>query len=114
TAEKNSLKLFSFSNPCSVQLSKCGCSELSQKGWHSPTNLWQGDHRAAMLPGAVHAFDQRTSQHQLIMQTRHHLCPAFGLLWSPKPRLLPKQHLLVEQEAMLVGVAQARGGREFT
>src|SRR5438132_4816369 len=84
-------------------------TQLSQKGWHSPTNLCQGDHRAAMLPGAVHAFDQRTSQHQLIMYTGHHLGPAFGLLWGAKARLIPKQHLLVQPEAMLVGVAQAIG-----
>src|SRR5438128_1001680 len=88
-------------------------TQLSQKGWHSPTNLWQGDHRAAMLPGAVHAFDQRTSQHQLIMHTRHHLGEAVGLLWGPQARLIPKQNLLVQPEAMLVGVAQAIGRTDF-
>src|SRR5438105_14556221 len=70
--------------------------QLSQKGRHSPTNLWQGDHRAAMLPGAVHAFDQRTSQHQLIMDTGHHLGEAVGLLWGAQARLIPEQHLLVQ------------------
>src|SRR5947209_2841776 len=88
-------------------------TQQHQKGWQRPTNVWQGDHRVAMLPGAVHAFDQRTSQHQLVVRTRHHLWEAVGLLWGPKARLIPKQHLLVQPEAMLVGVAQARGRTDF-
>src|SRR6266705_1389311 len=60
--------------------------QLDQKSWHGPANLRQGHHRAAMLPRAVHAFDQRTSQHQLVVHARHHLGPAFRLLWGPKAR----------------------------
>src|SRR5439155_24823208 len=59
-------------------------TQLSQKGWQPPTNLRQGDDRAAMLPRAVHGFDQRTSQHQLVMHTSDHLRPTFGLLWVRK------------------------------
>src|SRR5437588_11947525 len=44
--------------------------QLSQKGRQPPTNLRQGDNRAAMFPRAVHSFDQMTSQPQLVVATR--------------------------------------------
>src|SRR5947209_385926 len=47
-------------------------AQLSQKGRQPPTNLRQGDNRAVMLPWAVHSFDQRTCQHQLIVRTSDH------------------------------------------
>ena|SRR6266516_3173279 len=56
--------------------------QLDQKGRQPPTNLRQGDDRAAMLPRTVHGFDQRTSQHQLVVHTSDDLRPPFGLLWG--------------------------------
>src|SRR5437588_6191255 len=54
-------------------------TQLRQKCWHGPTNLRQGHHRAAMFPRTVHAFDQGTRQHQLVVRTSDHLRPAFDL-----------------------------------
>src|SRR5947209_7384510 len=81
-------------------------TQLHQKERHPPTNLRQRHHIAAMLPGAVHGFDQRTRRHQLVVCTRHHLCPTFGLLGGPQARCIPQEDLFVQPEAMLVGVAQ--------
>src|SRR6266853_5838205 len=88
-------------------------TQLDQKCWHGSANLRQGHHRAPMFPRAVHAFKQRTRRHQLVVRTRHHLCPAFGLLRSPQARLIPQEHLFVQPEAMLLGVAQAISRTDF-
>src|SRR5207245_3756251 len=87
--------------------------QLSQKGRQPPTNLCQGDNRAAMLPRTVHGFDQRTSQHQLVVHTRDHLRPPFRLFWGTQTWLIPEQNLLVQPEPMLMGVAQPIGRTDF-
>src|SRR5437763_12599237 len=88
-------------------------AQLYQKGWHGSANLRQGHHRAPMFPRAVDAFKQRTRRHQLVVRTRHHLCPAFSLLCSPQARLIPQEHLFVQPETMLMGVAQAIRRTDF-
>src|SRR5947209_8785407 len=88
--------------------------QLDQKRGHGPANLRQGHYRAAMLPRAIHSFDQRMSQHQLVVHTGHHLGPAFRLLWGAKARLIPHEHLFVQSVAMLLRVAQAIGRTDFS
>jgi hypothetical protein len=89
-------------------------TQLEQKRWHSEASLRQGQHRAARLPRAVHCLNQRTSQHQLVVHTGHHLRPAFRLLGGAQARLIPQEHLFVQSVAMLLGGAQAIGRTDLS
>src|SRR3989440_864035 len=84
-------------------------AQLRQKGRHGSPSLCQRQDRATMLPGPVHPFDQGTGQHQLVVCTDQHLCPAFGLLRGTQTGLIPQQHLLVEPITMFLRVAQPIG-----
>ncbi|SRR6266568_4783870 len=88
-------------------------AQLRQEGGHGSSHLCQRQDRTTMLPGSVYPFDQGTCQHQLVVRTCQHVCPAFGLLRSTQTWPIPQHHLLVQPEAMLMRVAQPIGRADF-
>src|SRR5690348_4250189 len=82
-------------------------SQLCQQFVEPATHLLQGHRTVLALPGTQLRFDQRASQHQMVMSNRHQVTPPFKLLRGAQTWFFPQERLLIEAIAMLLAKAQS-------